>query len=460
MGDLSGDQLTLPDIDAELAAPPAPGKAPAAPPAPPPETAPGQRLHWLRWAVPAASALFLAVGGWWLWTQMQAPPPVVALPPPPPVAPEPEPEPPPEPQLPEALMAASEALDDGDLETARKLLGEFKVEQEQELDPVFCGFLDGLRRAVADARQDRLGEDLARGLRRADFDLLRKAVRSASAQDKTRLRSQLRRAQAALDAFDALWREHKDRNHFGILRKAAELLQLVPSYSAAAELREQSAVTLETEAADLIRQGRYQEATYRIDALRQEWPDRPGLDRLAGSMGNQQAEDSSLQTVLNQAAATADRRPTDGLAILARARPSARWQGQFQQLQQQLQARFAELDAKAPEIRLVTSGELVYEKDEPLTLLLNISDDYELKAAQFLARLEGGGAFQALPMKPNSGGGANFKVLVPPNFHQNETVEFYVVAEDLSGHTARLASPEAPQLIKKRGFWQRRRKDG
>jgi hypothetical protein len=46
-----------------------------------------------------------------------------------------------------------------------------------------------------------------------------------------------------------------------------------------------------------------------------------------------------------------------------------------------------------------------------------------------------------------------YTVEIPPAFHQNETVDFYVVATDLSGHEAYLGSRDKPlQLKRKQGF--------
>jgi hypothetical protein len=65
-----------------------------------------------------------------------------------------------------------------------------------------------------------------------------------------------------------------------------------------------------------------------------------------------------------------------------------------------------------------------------------------------MARQEGAPAYQALPAQ--STGNDEYTVEVTPEFHDNKTVELYVVATDYAGHSSRLGTVEQPLRIKKR----------
>ena len=69
-----------------------------------------------------------------------------------------------------------------------------------------------------------------------------------------------------------------------------------------------------------------------------------------------------------------------------------------------------------------------------------------------MARPEGG-KYREIPLDKTQIRAGYYKAEIQPGFHQNGTVDFYVVATDLSGHETDLGSRDQPmQLKRKQGF--------
>ena len=88
---------------------------------------------------------------------------------------------------------------------------------------------------------------------------------------------------------------------------------------------------------------------------------------------------------------------------------------------------------------------------------MKIADDYLVKTVTVRIRPEGGGAWTELPCNRS---GADCTVEVPASLHQSRTIELYVVATDLSGHKGQLGSPEKPQQIRRKHWYDRLRGKG
>lgn len=379
-----------------------------------------------------------------------------------------EPGRPAEPALPTLLLQASDALDAGDVDAAEALLADFSDQQEGLLTERGCAFFDGLRLAVADAidqrdiARSRTLRAVERALDQQDFDRLRRLIDTADRRGlEERQGGVLQRARAALGAHDSMWEEHRQRNHLGILRYASLLLQYLPGFRRAEELRDQAATTLEAEAEQLAAQGRYQEAVYRLDALSDHWPNRPGLSELEARMDQQQLRETRIENLITEALAAGARgRPTEGMDILNRIDPTPRFRQRYQQAAQQLLDRLEELDGAAPTLRLLGGDEALYfDRNQTAVVELTVTDDYEVRAVQFLARQSGeDGAFRSVPLR-TQGEAGQFRAEIPASMHDNEAVEFYVVAEDSSGHQSRIGSAADPLEIRRKN-WLRRLRDG
>ncbi len=445
-------------------------------PASPVAAGPGSRTKLL-WGSAAAVVLALAaVALWWFWLRSTGTPAPATTHTPQPPAPEApltlptpaEPGRPAEPALPTLLLQASDALDAGDVDSAETLLADFSDQQEGLLTERGCAFYDALRLAVADAidqrdvARSRTLRAVERALDQQDFDRLRRLIDTADRRGlEERQGGVLQRARAALEAYDSMWEEHRQRNHLGILRNASSLLRHAPGFRRAEELRDQAATTLEAEAEQLAGQGRYPEAVYRLDALREHWPDRPGLGELEARMDQQQLRETRIENLITEALAAAARgRPTEGMDILNRVDPTPRFRQRYQQAAQQLLDRLEELDGAAPMLRLRGGEEALYfDRNQTAVVELTVTDDYEVRAVQFLARQRGeGGAFRSVPLRPQGPEG-QFRAEIPASMHNNATVEFYVLAEDSSGHQSRIGSASEPVELRRKN-WLRRLRDG
>jgi hypothetical protein len=69
-----------------------------------------------------------------------------------------------------------------------------------------------------------------------------------------------------------------------------------------------------------------------------------------------------------------------------------------------------------------------------------------------MARPEGG-KYHEMPLEKTRTG--YYTVEIPVSFHQNGTVDFYVLATDLSGHETSLGNRDQPMQLKRQQGFQR-----
>lgn len=220
----------------------------------------------------------------------------------------------------------------------------------------------------------------------------------------------------------------------------------------AAEARERAAAAIESEAETLAQTGAVEAALARLAPLRRTWPDRPGLAERMERYNAEARSDQALRGLLAQAqAAEARRRPGEGLALLRDARPDARWEGRFRDERGRLERQLASLDKAPPAIQLAAPA-AEYAKGAPAHLAFRVTDDYAVKTVLVRARAEGTAAYADLPPSHT---GADYAVDIPPSLHQNRTIEYYVVATDLSGHRAELGNPQSPQKLRRKRWYEK-----
>ena len=222
--------------------------------------------------------------------------------------------------------------------------------------------------------------------------------------------------------------------------------------SAAAEARERAAAAIESEAETLAQTGAVEAALARLAPLQRAWPDRPGLAERMERYGALERSDRALRGLLAQAAAAeARRRPDEGLALLRDARPDARWEARVREARGRLERQLASLDQAPPSIQLAAPA-AEYDKGAPAHLAFRVTDDYAVKTVLVRARAEGTAAYADLQPART---GADYAVDVPPSLHQNRTIEYYVVATDLSGHRAELGNAQAPQKLRRKRWYEK-----
>jgi hypothetical protein len=351
------------------------------------------------------------------------------------------------------LVLAETALAASDLKGVKTALDAISPADQAALRPDERERYQRLLDALTPLQREELASALARGLARGDLRALRSAVSAVPPAEQGSLppavQKDLARARQAVEIDGRLARAQKEGSLPEVIRQAGALLAALPRAARAGEAKERAARALETAADGEIEAGQYDAAAARLESLRQVWPDRPGLagrsERLAAERKADQDADILLAAV---ARAEKAGKPLDGLQLLAGARPSRRSAPRFQEARQRLEAAVAQLDRRPPELSLRGPG-TAYEKGKTATIPLRIIDDFAVKTVEGWARPEGG---EYVKVAVRHLSGTDYAMDVPPDLHQNKTVEFYATAADPSGHSGQLGSADHPLKMKRKSW--------
>ena len=423
------------------------------------------RILWL--GLPAAALVGTGVAAVLFFVLHPAAGPPPAAPPVPPlVVAVSRPLPPAAPPLPAAAPAAAPAhpqivlaetaLAANDLKAVKTALDAISPADQAALRPDERERYQRLLDALTPLQREELASALARGLERGDLRALRSAVRAVPPAEQGSLppavQKDLARARQAVEIDGRLARAQKEGNPPEVIRQADALLAALPRAGGAAragEAKERAAGALELTAGGEIEAGQYDAAAARLESLRQVWPDRPGLAGRIERLAAERKADQDAEAVL-AAVARAEKagKPQDALQLLAGARASRRAAPRFQEARQRLEGEVAQLDRHPPELALRTP-EAAYEKGKTATIALRITDDFAVKTVEGWARPEGG---QYVKVAVRHLSGADYAMDVPPDVHQNKTVEFYVTAADPSGHAGQLGSADHPLRMKRKSW--------
>ena len=132
--------------------------------------------------------------------------------------------------------------------------------------------------------------------------------------------------------------------------------------------------------------------------------------------------------------------------------PTPHLAAQFAAARARLEDLLARLDNDPPKLVLRDGYVLDYARGTVANLSFRVTDDYQVKDVKLMARPEGG-KYREIPLDTSQIRAGYYTAAIPPSFHQNGTVDFYVLATDLSGHETGLGSPDQPmQLKRKQGF--------
>jgi serine/threonine protein kinase len=372
------------------------------------------------------------------------------------------------PPLDPRLAAALALLTAGDPAGARRALAAIPAAQQAAFAPADRDSLANLTAALAGdqrARRAQIATDLAAGFRRGDLRRLKAALAGARRDPDlpAGVRPDLDRARQAVE-LDARLAQlappasippggplPPTRDPAELLQAATQLLAILPSHARALGLRGQAARALETQADDALAAGDAGRAATLAASLRQDWPDRPGLQDRGARIEAQQTGDAHLEEILAAAARDeAAGQPLQGLDALAAAPPTGRYRERFGQQRERLNQQLAKLDAAPPSISLRPGWKAEYDKGETVVVPLRITDDLAVKSAEAWVRSLGAAAFQQVPVRHLAG--ADYEVDLPPTLHRNEPLEIYVTATDNSGHQALLGSRDQPLKIKRRNW--------
>jgi eukaryotic-like serine/threonine-protein kinase len=306
----------------------------------------------------------------------------------------------------------------------------------------------------ADARR---AADLHAALAAGEVARLRGAVAAFRPEEKETLaaetRKDLDRATRALKVAGQLEQARQAGRQEEALQQAAALVALLPGSAGAREARAAAAAAFEAAADAAIAAGRFDAARQSLASLRQAWPQRAGLRERGDRLEAESREDQRLQSVLDEAArAGKENRPVAGMELLAGARPNARFEPRFRQAQAGLEAQLARLDRSPPTVALRGTFGREYEKDASIKVPLRIADDLGVVRMEFRARAEGS-TFAIIPLRHLAG--SDYEAEIPAALHQNKPVEFYVTADDYSGHQGQLGSAASPQRLKPKKWYSK-----
>ena len=361
-----------------------------------------------------------------------------------------------EPALEPRLKAIEDLLANGDTDGARRALSQIGPAEQAALGPADREAFQRLAEQAAAGRRAEIARGLAAGLRRGDIHRLGAALAAAQGVGDlpAPLRRDLDRARQAVDLDTQLAQLDRAPDPPAQLRKATDLLALVPRYAHAAELREQAAKAIEDQAAAALAAGETDRAAALVAALRQAWPERPGLQERADAVEAQHRSDEHLESVLAAAARQeAAGQPLQGLETLAAATPGAHFRDRFRQQREKLNQLLAKLDAAPPAIALRGGYKPEYDKGAQIAVPLRITDDLAVKSAECWVRAEGDATYRPVPVRHLSG--ADYEVDISPDLHQNRTLEMYAAATDNSGHQTLLGSRDKPLKIKRRNWLEK-----
>jgi tetratricopeptide (TPR) repeat protein len=335
----------------------------------------------------------------------------------------------------------------------RQALRELTYADQGALGPDGCRQLAAIQQTLAAAALETVPQDLAGGLRGGDLGALESVVEVASDRDlPPRQLGDLARARNLVNQYELARAAAAAGDHAQVLERFRAMEGLSRTLRDPLELRDRAAQALEGDAHALAAEGRYDEALRRLGPLLRNWPERAGIKELAKRYETASASEAQQLAILDSVPSYESRRkPSEALDLLRPLQPTPHLEQRFAEAKQRLEAQLTQLDAEPPQVVLRPGYPLDYWRGSTVTLSFRVTDDYEVKSVKVFARPEAG-RMTELPLQKS---GFGWDVKIPPSFHQNGTVELYVVATDLSGHEGYLGSKENPLRLKRRqGFRQ------
>jgi hypothetical protein len=337
---------------------------------------------------------------------------------------------------------------------ARKVLRSIPFGQQGLLSAEACRTLGAIEENLALAGLERLPADLAEGLRSGDFAVLQSAIETGSGQEAgmaPEVRADFDRARGMVRTYAEALAASERGEHVQVLERLAALEAQFPKLSDPEDLRGKAASALETQAEAQIREARYDEALASIEPIGRTWSGRTGHEDRVARYQKYKADEAAQEKIL-AALPTAERRktPEEGLRMMEGVEPTPHLAPRFAEARARLEELLARLDKEAPKVVLRDGYYLEYARGTVAELSFRATDDHEVKDVKIMARPEKG-KFREL--KAEKSRSHYFMVEIAPDFHNNGTVELYVVATDLSGHEAYLGSRDQPLVLKrKQGF--------
>lgn len=451
--------------------PSAPGLPPKQePPADATPPVPGRKISGLHlnrrllvWAPVALAVIVIITFGivmlWRLTHRPRPNPPPVAVVQPTPAPPIPTPEIPVEAEVHPALEEADSLLLEGDVEGARAILSAITPEEVEGFSDEEAGAFRAMKDALEGSRVDAAISDLEGGLQHGSIPMLRRGVaglqrvNSEEYADRPKVAAMLKRAQAALRLHTLMWEAHDAQDHPLVMERTSRMIEALPKYSTGFRFREEAASALESLSDRAVKAGNHDQANKLLEPVNKFWPERRGLAQRFSAVdeAGQKLEEQKAQIVRALAVGRGGD-PEAGLALLNAVTPVDILQGSHSESLNLLQQHLAELDAQPPAAKLKPETDLAFKKNRTVTIPMIITDDHRVTGVTAYLRAAGATGFSRIDLTlDESTDSCTFEV--KPETHDNDDFLLYVEATDVSGHTGRLGSPQAPlEFKRKRGL--------
>jgi hypothetical protein len=268
------------------------------------------------------------------------------------------------------------------------------------------------------------------------------------------LADDLRRARTAIRLHGEMWQAQKEGDHLGAITRADELVEVLPAYTTALEVRRRSAEELEARAEGHVVSHEYESAEAVLESLRRVWPEREGVAERIAWCRERIEEAHQAEAAIQRAVARGDAGdPEGGLEALAAVRYDPQQQEVVDRARTRLEGRLAELDAAAPTVEIASDVSPAFKKNQSVTVPLTVTDDLRVVRVVVWARNESDDGYLEIPLQPAGGGRYDF--VVTPELHDNQNVFFYVEAFDPSGHVGRLGTSDSPQSVERSRWFKK-----
>ncbi len=369
--------------------------------------------------------------------------------------------PPPDGNLFDDLLSIQALVDAGDHDAARSALDALDERDDLSFSSDESALYDNLVALVSRAADRGAAiDDLRRGFGYGSIPMIRRGVAglaglsAAELAETAGLAADLDRGRRALRLHSAMWQASEEGDDLGAIADASRLIDELPGYSGAAEVRDSSAAALEARAERFIEGEEYEPAIAVLDSLLRAWPERRGPEaRIRWCRERVTAARHDRGLIADALAEGEAGDPEAGLARLAGLATGSELHDEIDRACLVLEARLAELDVQAPMIEIVEPSVPGFKKNETITVNLRVSDDYRVERVVVHARNDSDAGYLQLPLDRAEDG--TYPFVVSPELHGNRDVHFYVVAEDRSGHMGALGSDSEPRTLERKKWFKK-----
>ncbi len=354
------------------------------------------------------------------------------------------------------LAQADILLLEGDVEGARVILLAITPEEVELFSTEEVEAFDAMKNALEGSRFDAAVSDLKGGLDHGSIRMLKRGVAGLQRSDPEKLTGRpgaaamLKRAEAALRLHALMWDAQEAEDHPLLMERASTMIEALPKYSTAFKFRDEAASALEDRSDRALETGDYGRAKNLLEPVNTYWPDRPGLAQRLSAVNEAEQQLEMQRAQIGRALAMGrEGDPESGLVLLSGITPVNMLQASHTEALTLLQQHLAELDAKSPSVVLKPETKLTFKKKKTVTIRLTITDDYQVTGVTAYFKAAGAAGFSKIDLSLENATDT-FTFEVGPETHNNDDFLLYVEAIDRSGHTGRLASPQAPLEFKRK----------